>query len=77
VSEFPSVKARELLAVLMRSPLNYTIKRQNGSHRHLVAEGRSRILFSFHDGVTVPPGLVRKYLVNQAGLTVDEALDLL
>ena len=71
------MKARALLAVLMRAPLSYRIIRQNGSHRHLVADGRGRILFSFHDGSTVPPGLVRKYLVNQAGLSVEEAIDLL
>jgi predicted RNA binding protein YcfA (HicA-like mRNA interferase family) len=75
--EFPSMKARALLAVLTRAPLNYRIVRQNGSHRHLVAEGRGRILFSAHDRKTIPPGLVRKYLVNDAGLSVDEALDLL
>jgi hypothetical protein len=72
------MKARQLLAVLMREPLNYRIVRHDGtSHRHLEAEGRLPILFSFHDGATVPPFIARNFLVKQAGLTVAEALKLL
>lgn len=77
VADFPSMKAKDLLALLMRKPLCYRILRQNGSHRHLVAEGRGRILFSSHDGATVPPRLVRKYLVTDAGLSVEQALEIL
>ena len=75
--DFPSLSARQLLAVLQREPLNYVVERQRGSHRHLVAAGRPRVLFSFHDKATVPPGLVRSILVKTVGLTVDEALQLL
>lgn len=74
---FPSMKAKDLLAVLMREPLGYRIVRQKGSHRHLEATGRGRVLFSHHDGATVPPGLVRKILTKDAGLSADEALELL
>lgn len=77
MASFPAVNARQFLAVLTREPLGYQIARQRGSHRHLRAEGRPDLLFSFHDGDTVPPGLVRKYLVKQIGLTDDVALDLL
>jgi predicted RNA binding protein YcfA (HicA-like mRNA interferase family) len=74
---FPSMKAAALLAVLQREPLGYEIVRQKGSHRHLRAKGRPPVLFSFHDGATVAPGLVRKILVGTVGLTEDEARSLL
>lgn len=77
MAQFPSLKAAAMLSILMREPLNYQIVRQNGSHRVLRAENRPRLLFSFHDGATVPPGVVRKYLVREIGLSEDEAMRLL
>ncbi|MCR6033529.1 addiction module toxin, HicA family [Nocardioides sp. zg-579] len=71
------MKAKDLLAVLLREPLGYAIVRQKGSHRFLEAPGRPRVLFSFHDGATVPPGLVRKVLVGTVGLSSEDALKLL
>jgi len=71
------MKARDLLAVLTREPLNYTIARQSGSHRRLKAPGRPSLTFAFHDRATVGPGLVRKILVRDVGLGEDEALKLL
>ena len=41
------------------------------------ANGYPQLSFSWHDGVTIPPGLVRKVLVEDAGLAEQEALDLL
>ena len=76
-AQFPSMKARSLPAVLMRAPLGYGIRRQRGSHRILVAPGRPRILFAFHDRQTIPPAIVRKILVSDVGLEEEEALDLL
>jgi predicted RNA binding protein YcfA (HicA-like mRNA interferase family) len=75
--QFPSMKARALLAVLLREPLGYEIVRQSGSHRVLRAADRPEILFSYHDGATVPPGVVRKILVKIVGLDEDEAVGLL
>lgn len=75
---FPSLKASKLLAVLTRKPLLYRVERQNGSHRTLVSDaGYPRLLFSFHDGVEVPRGVVRKILTGDVGLTEQDALDLL
>lgn len=71
------MKSAELLAVLQRKPLSYQIVRQRGSHRLVESPGRPRILFSYHDGRTIPPGGVRKILVSVIGLSVDEALRLL
>jgi predicted RNA binding protein YcfA (HicA-like mRNA interferase family) len=71
------MKARELLAVLIREPLSYEIVRQRGSHRRLKAAGRPPITFAFHDGATIAPGMVRKILCRDVGLGEDEALKLL
>jgi len=78
MSDFPSMKARRLLAVLQRDPLGYVVARRTaGSHRVLTAPGRPRIVFSFHDRQTLPGGMVRKVLVKDVGLAEDQALDLL
>jgi predicted RNA binding protein YcfA (HicA-like mRNA interferase family) len=71
--EFPSLKARQLLRVLGR--LGYRVSRHGGSsHRWLAAEGRPRVRFAYHDRATVPPHTVRDILLDQVGLTVEEAL---
>jgi predicted RNA binding protein YcfA (HicA-like mRNA interferase family) len=74
---FPSLKAKRMLWILMSEPLGYRIVRQRGSHRILEAAGRRRIIFAFHDRQTLPPGVVRRLLVREAGLDEDAALDLL
>ena len=71
------MKARRLLAVLQREPLNYRIVRQRGSHRTLAAPGRPTFVFAFHDRVELGGGLVRAVLVKDIGLEEQEALDLL
>jgi predicted RNA binding protein YcfA (HicA-like mRNA interferase family) len=71
------MRAPKLLALLCRAPLNYEIVRQNGSHRRLESpSGYPPLGFSWHDGVTIPRGLVRKVLVDDVGLSVEEALTL-
>lgn len=74
---FPSVKADDLLAVLTRAPLNYEMVRRNGSHRVLRSPDRPQVLFSYHQGATIAPGVVRKILVGTVGLSEEEALQLL
>lgn len=75
---FPSLKAKQFLAVLKREPLKYTVVHQSGSHRKLEsANGYPKIGLSYHDKATVPPGVVRKYLVQIIGLSEQEAMDLL
>jgi predicted RNA binding protein YcfA (HicA-like mRNA interferase family) len=62
----------------MKELLGYEIKRQKGSHRLLISRnGYPQLMFSFHDGATVPPGAVRKILTKDAGLHEDEARHLL
>ncbi|MBA3423873.1 MAG: type II toxin-antitoxin system HicA family toxin [Rubrobacteraceae bacterium] len=72
--DFPSLKAQKFLRVLLREPLNYEVTRQNGSHRKLESRnGYPDLLFSFHDGVTIPGGAVKKILVKDVGLDEDSA----
>lgn len=76
--EFPSLKAKQVLAVLMRGPLGYEVVRQNGSHRKLESpNGYPPIGFSAHDGATVAPRAVKDLFVSKVGLSEDEALSLL
>jgi predicted RNA binding protein YcfA (HicA-like mRNA interferase family) len=74
---FPSMKAKRLLAVLMREPLNYRVARQSGSHRRLKAPDRPSFTFAWHDRQELSPGEVRNVLVHTVGLAEPEALDLL
>jgi len=75
---FPSMRGRALFALLAREPLSYAIVRQKGSHRRLESSrGYPPLLFAFHDGDSIPPGLVRKVLVKDVGLSVDEAVAIL
>lgn len=75
-SQWPSLKARALLRLLMNE-LGYQIERQSGSHRRLVADGRPSITFAFHDKSTVSPRTVGVILVQQVGLTPEEAREVL
>ena len=78
VLQFPSVKAGQMLQILSGQPLQYEVARQRGSHRIMVsATGYPRLVFSFHDGETIPPGVVRKILTKDVGLSEDEARGLL
>jgi predicted RNA binding protein YcfA (HicA-like mRNA interferase family) len=77
MSQFPSMKAKRLLAVLERKPLGYRVLRQSGSHRRMEAPGRPSLTFAFHDNATIPSGMVRKILVRDVGLAENEARKLL
>lgn len=70
---FSAMKARRLRTLLERE-LGYRVVRSpGGSHRRLESPGRPPILFAFHDGDEVGGALVRRILVRQVGLTLDEA----
>lgn len=77
MNPFPSMKAKRLLAVLERQPLDYEVVRQSGSHRRMRSPGHPPLTFAFHDGATIPAGLVRKILVKDVGLDEEEARKLL
>jgi predicted RNA binding protein YcfA (HicA-like mRNA interferase family) len=77
MNPFPSMKAKRLLAVLEREPLKYEVARQSGSHRRMRSPDHPPLTFAFHDGATIPGGLVRKILVRDVGLDEEEARKLL
>jgi hypothetical protein len=64
--------------VLTRRPLFYSVHRQTSSHVTLTsAAGYPDLHLAFHDRAELPPGLVRKILCTDVGLTEGEALALL
>jgi predicted RNA binding protein YcfA (HicA-like mRNA interferase family) len=73
---FRSMKASELYRLLERA-LGYDTIRHSGSHRTMKARGRPTLHLAFHDKQTIPPGLVRKILVKDVGLSIDDAEALL
>ena len=68
------MKARKLRR-LLETELGYrAVRRPGGSHEKLKSAGRPTIIWAFHT-TEVGPHLVRDILVKQAGLTVEEALE--
>lgn len=72
---YPSMKSSDLLRIL--AALGYSEDRRAGSHRRMKADGRPPLTFAFHDGQTIPPGLVRKILIKDVGLTENEIQEML
>ena len=72
---YPSMKSSDLLRIL--AYLGYIEDRRAGSHRRLKANGRPDLTVAFHDGQTVPPGLVRKILAKDVGLSEVESREIL
>jgi len=58
MSQWPSVKARRLLAALLR--LGWQVKRQTGSHKTLKRDGWPDYVFAFHDGDEVGPKMLAR-----------------
>lgn len=72
-SPWPAHKAGHVLKKILMKQLGYRRARQSGSHVTLVADGRPAITWAYHNGQTVPPRVLRDILVNQVGLTMDQA----
>ncbi len=73
---FPAWKAKRVRRLLC-SKLGYVIVRTRGSHRRMESPDHPPIIFAFHDGSEVPPKRLRSILVQDVGLSVAEALELL
>lgn len=76
------MRGRELLRLVKRKPLSYKVvaesRKSGGGHRKLESpNGYPPLMFSFHDNADIKPRVVRKVLVNDIGLTEEEALNLL
>jgi predicted RNA binding protein YcfA (HicA-like mRNA interferase family) len=58
MSQWPSIKAKRLLAVLSR--LGGEVKRQSGSHKTLSRNGWPDFVFAFHDGDEIGPKMLAR-----------------
>lgn len=66
MSEWPSTKAKKVLAALFR--IGWKEKRQRGSHRVLSREGWPDYVWSFHDGDEIGPSMLAR-IAKKTGLT--------
>ena len=69
MSEWPSIKAKRLLAALLG--LGWKVKRQSGSHRTLSREGWPDVVFAFHDGEEIGPRMLAR-IAKHTGITADD-----
>jgi len=58
MSEWPSVKARQVFAALLR--IGWSIKRDAGSHRVLSRLGWPDFVFAFHDREEIGPRMLTR-----------------
>jgi predicted RNA binding protein YcfA (HicA-like mRNA interferase family) len=56
--QWPSVKARKLLKVLLK--IGWRVKRQSGSHRTLERDGWPDYVFAFHDSEEIGPRMLAR-----------------
>ena len=69
MSQWPSVKAKRLLAALLR--LGWQIKRQSGSHKTLSRNGWTDYVFAFHDGDEIGPKMLAR-IAKHTGLSPND-----
>jgi len=69
MSQWPSVKAKRLLAALLR--LGWQVKRQSGSHKTLSRNGWPDFVFAFHDGDEIGPKMLAR-VAKHTGLSPND-----
>jgi predicted RNA binding protein YcfA (HicA-like mRNA interferase family) len=69
MSVWPSVKAKRVLAALIR--IGWSIKRQSGSHKVLERSQWPDFVFAFHDGDEIGPRMLAK-IARSTGLKPDD-----
>jgi len=69
MSDWPSTKARRVLAALLR--IGWQMKRQTGSHRTLSRDGWPDFVFAFHDGDEIGPRMLAR-IAKHAGLRPED-----
>jgi predicted RNA binding protein YcfA (HicA-like mRNA interferase family) len=58
VSAWPSTKAKQVLAALLR--VGWAVRRQTSSHRVLSRPGWDDVVFAFHDGEEIGPRMLAR-----------------
>ena len=69
MSEWRSVKAKQLLAALLR--IGWIVAWQNGSHRRLKRAGWANYTFAFHDAEEIGPSLLAR-IAKRTGLKPED-----
>jgi predicted RNA binding protein YcfA (HicA-like mRNA interferase family) len=69
MSQWPSAKAKRVLAALLR--IGWNIKRQSGSHKVLARTGWPDVVFAFHDGDELGPKMLAR-LAKHTGLRPED-----
>jgi predicted RNA binding protein YcfA (HicA-like mRNA interferase family) len=69
VSEWPSARAKRVLAALQR--IGWSIKRESGSHRTLSRGGWSDYVFAFHDRDEIGPRMLAR-IAKHTGLRPED-----
>ena len=69
MSQWPSSKARQVLAALFRT--GWASKRQVGSHRLLSRDGWPDYLFAFHDNEEIGPKMLAR-IAKRTGLRPED-----
>lgn len=69
MSQWPSTKAKRVLAALFR--IGWSIKRESGSHKTLTRPGWADYVFSFHDGDEIGSPMLSK-IAKKTGLKPDD-----
>jgi predicted RNA binding protein YcfA (HicA-like mRNA interferase family) len=69
VSDWPSTRARAVLAALQRS--GWTVKRQTGSHKILTRPGWPDVVFAFRDRDEIGPRMLAR-IAKHTGLRPED-----
>lgn len=69
MSQWPAVKAKRVLAALLR--MGWKVKRQAGSHRTLSRPAWSDIVFAFHDQAEIGPKMLAR-IAKHTGLRPED-----
>jgi predicted RNA binding protein YcfA (HicA-like mRNA interferase family) len=69
MSDWPSAKAKRVLAALLR--IGWRVKRQSGSHKTLSREGWPDLVFAFHDGDEIGPRMLAR-MAKHSGLQPED-----
>lgn len=70
MTQWPSTKARRVLAALLR--IGWSIKREaKGSHRVLARRGRPDYVFAFHDRDEIGPRMLAR-IAKRTGLKPED-----
>jgi predicted RNA binding protein YcfA (HicA-like mRNA interferase family) len=69
MSNWPSAKAKRVLAALLR--IGWSVKRQSGSHKTLERTGWPDFIFAFHDSEGIGPRMLAR-IAKHTGLSPDD-----